>query len=108
MRLGPTVTWRCVLILFAWLVYTVVCTVWCTIPRAGPPPVHRHARFGVGPFLSQLSMIYRIIGLLPRPTAGHSLGGALAVLATSAIRRQHPDSEITVYTLGCPRVGAGT
>lgn len=53
-------------------------------------------------------MIYRIIGLLPRPTAGHSLGGALAVLATSAIRRQHPDSEITVYTLGCPRVGAGT
>ncbi|KAI7842946.1 hypothetical protein COHA_003453 [Chlorella ohadii] len=35
---------------------------------------------------------------------GHSLGGALAVLATSAIRRQHPDSEITTYTLGCPRV----
>jgi hypothetical protein len=37
--------------------------------------------------------------------AGHSLGGALAVLASLEIARQHPDSHITTYTFGCPRVG---
>ena len=36
---------------------------------------------------------------------GHSLGGALAALAALCIRREHPDSQITCYTFGCPRVG---
>ncbi|KAL4859424.1 L-2-hydroxyglutarate dehydrogenase [Chlorella vulgaris] len=36
---------------------------------------------------------------------GHSLGGALAVLASLDIHKQHPDSQITTYTFGCPRVG---
>eukprot|EP00887_Chlorella_sp_A99_P000326 scaffold13.g326.t1 len=36
---------------------------------------------------------------------GHSLGGALAVLASQQISRAHPASHITLYTFGCPRVG---
>ncbi|KAL4452204.1 hypothetical protein ABPG75_007866 [Micractinium tetrahymenae] len=36
---------------------------------------------------------------------GHSLGGALAVLASQQISRAHPASRQTVYTFGCPRVG---
>lgn len=35
--------------------------------------------------------------------AGHSLGGALAVLASLEIRKQFPDSPMTVYTWGAPR-----
>ncbi|KAK2077296.1 hypothetical protein QBZ16_004930 [Prototheca wickerhamii] len=46
----------------------------------------------------------------PRPPAklfvtGHSLGGALAILAAADIRRRHPDLPMTVYTYGAPRVG---
>ncbi|KAL4440742.1 hypothetical protein ABPG77_000451 [Micractinium sp. CCAP 211/92] len=36
---------------------------------------------------------------------GHSLGGALAVLASREIAQQFPASRLTVYTLGAPRVG---
>ncbi|PSC72141.1 alpha beta-hydrolase [Micractinium conductrix] len=36
---------------------------------------------------------------------GHSLGGALAVLASQQLSRAHPASKITCYTFGCPRVG---
>ncbi|PSC69058.1 alpha beta-hydrolase isoform B [Micractinium conductrix] len=36
---------------------------------------------------------------------GHSLGGALAVLAALDIRREHPGSELVLYAFGCPRVG---
>ncbi|PRW55924.1 alpha beta-hydrolase [Chlorella sorokiniana] len=36
---------------------------------------------------------------------GHSLGGALATLAALRIRQQHPMSQLTVITYGCPRVG---
>jgi pimeloyl-ACP methyl ester carboxylesterase len=35
---------------------------------------------------------------------GHSLGGALATLAALRIRQQHPMSQLTVITYGCPRV----
>lgn len=38
------------------------------------------------------------------PKAGHSLGGALAVLASLDIARQLPRSQLTVYTYGAPRV----
>ncbi|KAL4426077.1 hypothetical protein ABPG77_002663, partial [Micractinium sp. CCAP 211/92] len=38
----------------------------------------------------------------------HSLGGALAVLASQQISRAHPRSKQTVYTFGCPRVGNST
>ena len=31
---------------------------------------------------------------------------ALAVLASLEVARRHPDSQLTCYTLGCPRVGA--
>lgn len=41
----------------------------------------------------------------PLPAAGHSLGGALAVLASLEIARQHPASHVTCYTFGSPRVG---
>ncbi|KAL4457464.1 hypothetical protein ABPG75_012329 [Micractinium tetrahymenae] len=36
---------------------------------------------------------------------GHSLGGALAVLASREIAQEFPASRLTVYTLGAPRVG---
>ncbi|PRW44314.1 alpha beta-hydrolase isoform B [Chlorella sorokiniana] len=36
--------------------------------------------------------------------AGHSLGGALAVLAALELRKQHPATRLTVCTFGCPRV----
>jgi hypothetical protein len=39
---------------------------------------------------------------------GHSLGGALAVLAAADIKRSFPDladNELDLYTFGCPRVG---
>lgn len=36
---------------------------------------------------------------------GHSLGGALAVLASLDISKAFPDSKLTVYTFGAPRVG---
>lgn len=36
---------------------------------------------------------------------GHSLGGALAVLAAADIKRRHPQLALTVYTYGAPRVG---
>lgn len=36
---------------------------------------------------------------------GHSLGGALAALAALEIQREHPNSQLTCYTFGCPRVG---
>ncbi|KAI3436487.1 hypothetical protein D9Q98_005904 [Chlorella vulgaris] len=36
---------------------------------------------------------------------GHSLGGALAILAAVEIRRAFPDSQMSCYTFGCPRVG---
>ena len=38
---------------------------------------------------------------------GHSLGGALAVLASHALHSEFPGSTITCYTFGCPRVRAG-
>ena len=43
--------------------------------------------------------------LPPCSHAGHSLGGALATLASLEIARAHPQSRVTTYTLGCPRVG---
>ena len=46
-----------------------------------------------------------LLASYPPLHAGHSLGGALAVLASLEIARQHPDSHITCYTFGCPRVG---
>lgn len=44
------------------------------------------------------------IFVCPSTCAGHSLGGALAVLATMDLAKQHPNSQFTLYTLGCPRV----
>lgn len=42
---------------------------------------------------------------VPFPSiSGHSLGGALATLAALRIRQQHPTSQLTVLTYGCPRV----
>lgn len=38
---------------------------------------------------------------------GHSLGGALAVLASEEVAKAFPDSKITCYTWGAPRVGNG-
>lgn len=43
---------------------------------------------------------------LPCPYVGHSLGGALAVLAALELRKRHPASQLTVCTFGCPRVSA--
>lgn len=40
----------------------------------------------------------------PLPHAGHSLGGALAMLAALQIQEQHPHSQVKLYTWGCPRV----
>lgn len=37
--------------------------------------------------------------------AGHSLGGALSVLAGAALSHQMPDREYTVINFGCPRQG---
>jgi hypothetical protein len=36
--------------------------------------------------------------------AGHSLGGALALLAAFDLQRLHPQATATVYTFGAPRV----
>lgn len=36
---------------------------------------------------------------------GHSLGGALATLAALDHRRRYPDSKVTMYNFGSPRVG---
>ena len=36
---------------------------------------------------------------------GHSLGGALASLAAMELAAAYPDSKVTVYTYGAPRVG---
>ena len=41
----------------------------------------------------------------PCTAPGHSLGGALATLASLEIARAHPKSTLTTYILGCPRVG---
>ncbi len=42
-------------------------------------------------------------------TTGHSLGGAMAVLAALAIRRQRQqhggEKSVSVYTFGCPKIG---
>ena len=75
---------------------------WNDGPLCGQPVVRVLAGCPARLF-SKLPAHHPTCSLLP-PPCSHSLGGALAVLATSAIRRQHPDSEITVYTLGCPRV----
>ncbi|KAL4452197.1 hypothetical protein ABPG75_007859 [Micractinium tetrahymenae] len=47
----------------------------------------------------------RPAGSPPLSHLGHSLGGALAVLASQQISLAHPASRQTVYTFGCPRVG---
>ena len=39
-----------------------------------------------------------------RVAAGHSLGGALALLAAFDLQRLHPQATATVYTFGAPRV----
>lgn len=44
---------------------------------------------------------------LPVLVVGHSLGGALAVLAATSLRAEFPGREIAVYTLGAPPVGDG-
>lgn len=36
---------------------------------------------------------------------GHSLGGALAVLASLEVKKQNPAAEVVCYTFGAPRVG---
>lgn len=36
---------------------------------------------------------------------GHSLGGALATLATLDHRRRYPTANVTMYNFGSPRVG---
>lgn len=36
---------------------------------------------------------------------GHSLGGALATLATLDLKRRHPGTKVTMYNYGSPRVG---
>ena len=38
--------------------------------------------------------------------AGHSLGGALAVIAAHELTRIYPQAEITIYTFGAPRVSS--
>ncbi|KAL4856892.1 Lipase [Chlorella vulgaris] len=54
-----------------------------------------------------------IIGGFSNPTAprifltGHSLGGALAVLAAHDLARLYPEAKLTVCTFGAPKVGNG-
>ena len=36
---------------------------------------------------------------------GHSLGGAIAVIAALEVRRAFPDTPLSLYTVGAPRVG---
>lgn len=38
-------------------------------------------------------------------TTGHSLGGALAVLAALDVRQNVPDKQVSCYTFGSPKVG---
>jgi predicted lipase len=38
-------------------------------------------------------------------TTGHSLGGALAILAALDIRQNVPDKQVSCYTFGSPKVG---
>ena len=35
--------------------------------------------------------------------SGHSLGGALAILTASDLKRAFPAAEVSVYTFGSPR-----
>jgi len=74
---------------------------------AGAPPVKVH--YG---FIQAYSSVRDAILKMVRDSSqrkvlvtGHSLGGALAVLAALDVRQSVPDKQVSCYTFGSPKVG---
>ena len=66
--------------------------------------IDRHMKTRVPTLFNNMCQVFQAAPVRPCAPAGHSLGGALAVLASQQISRAHPRSRQTVYTFGCPRV----
>jgi len=73
----------------------------------GPAKVHRGFKAALDPVWEQLSALIEVTKL-PVIFTGHSLGGALAVLAAASIHYTQKGAVRALVTFGQPRVGDGT